>query len=293
MISKSINMKNVLKKILVWVISCAGIGLVSASDLQLAKDGTTGYCIVKPRIMSPVDEYAINILARYLKEITGAVFPVVEPAGVTEQNDCIFVGLCEQACSALGTDPLSGFDEEEHVAKVIANDIYLYGNGIHGNLWAIMDFLENSLGWRWFSAYEEPVIPSIPMLVLKPFNRQRNFSFSKRETELRVNVDFYYQNCINNGYERRIKVSDTPYQSSYPRTKLVHTLFAYIPPTPDTREANSFEWQDKKDYFKTNPDFFTLNEAGERVANKQLCFSNPALREELTRNVIKDIIHAQ
>ena len=44
----------------------------------------------------------------------------------------------------------------------------------------------------------------------------------------------------------------------------------------------------KKDYFETNPEFFSLNTRGKRVID-QLCFSNPALRAELTKNILEHI----
>jgi hypothetical protein len=281
------------KRIITLVILCAGINVAFAIDLRLAIDGITSYGIVKPRDSSPVDEYAVKKLALYLEEITGATFPVVEPTGLKKDQNGIFVGLSDPACTILGADPLSGMEDQEHVARSIGHDIFLYGKGKHGNLWAVMNFLEYSLGWRWYSVHEKPVLPSNPTLTLKPFNRKRNFSFAYREVQQRFGNDFYYQNRINHGYERRDRPQPGTYESKRPSTNFVHTSFSYIPPAPDNHYADRFEWQDKKNYFKTNPEFFTMNESGKRVPDKQLCYSNPALREELTKNIISDIKHAR
>ncbi|MEA3402439.1 MAG: DUF4838 domain-containing protein, partial [Armatimonadota bacterium] len=270
-----------------------GLGIASAADLQLAEDGTTSHRIVAPENATPVDEYAVDTLADYLEEITGAAFPVVEPGELDEQQERIFVGLSEPARAVLGQDPLAELEDQEHITKSIDNNIFLYGKGIHGNLYAVMQFLESSLGWRWYSVHEEPVLPSKPTLTLAPFDRKRGFTFAYREVQLNFGTDFYYQHGINMGYTRRGRTEGGQYQSKLPATKFVHTSFAYIPPTPESRYADDFEWQDKMNYFETNPEFFTMNEAGQRVPNRQLCFSNPALREELTANVIRDIEHAR
>ncbi len=74
--------------------------------------------------------------------------------------------------------------------------------------------------------------------------------------------------------------------------KFVHGSLAYIPPSPEAREASTFAWLEKKDYFATHPDFFSMNSAGRRVASMQLCFANPALRRELTRNILRHIAAA-
>ncbi|MGC9318125.1 MAG: DUF4838 domain-containing protein, partial [Armatimonadota bacterium] len=276
------------------VILCLhGPGMASAADLQLADGGSTSYRIVAPENPTPVDRYAVDTLARYLQQITGAAFPAVEPGEVGDRQKCIFVGMSAPARSVLGEDPLADLEDEEHVARSIDGDIFLYGEGIHGNLYAVMQFLESSLGWRWYSVHEEPVLPSQPTLTLRPFNRRRGFTFGYREVQLNFGTDFYYQHGINLGYARRDRTDGGRYRSRLPTTKFVHTSFAYIPPAPESRYADGFEWQDRKNYFETNPDFFSMNEAGQRVPNRQLCFSNPALRQELTRNVFRDIEHAQ
>jgi hypothetical protein len=269
------------------------MGMASPADLQLAEDGTTSYRIVRPENPTPMDEYAVNALAQYLEESTGATFLVVTPQEGEEPQDCIFVGMSGPARDLLGDDPLADLEDQEHVTRSIDSNIFLYGKGIHGNLYAVMEFLESSLGWRWYSVHEEPVLPSKPTLTLRPFSRRRGFTFGYREVQLNFGTDFYYQQGINLGYARRNRTDGGQYQSRLPTTKFVHTSFAYIPPTPESRYADGFPWQDKKNYFETNPEFFTMNEARERVPNRQLCFSSPALREELTANVIRDIEHAR
>ena len=268
-----------------------------AADLRLATQGTTTYQIVKPADPSAVDEYAVSTLAEYLKQITGAEFPAVSPEGMAAHGNAVFVGASAPALAHLGPDPLQTLEAQEHVARSIGRSIFLYGEGIHGNLHAVMAFLTDSLGWRWYSVYSEPVIPSKPTVVLAPFSRRRGFSFASREVGLRHRLDFYYQNGMNMGFTRRANSSrrryavDIPagFVSYMPNDKFVHSSFAYIPPDPDVHYAKTFDWLERRNYYETAPEFFSMNATGKRVGNMQLCFGNPELRKELTGNVLKHL----
>jgi len=69
-----------------------------------------------------------------------------------------------------------------------------------------------------------------------------------------------------------------------------HTVFGYIPPSPQGQPRNHiFGWVEKKDYFETHPEYFSLWQNGKRVPKKQLCFSNTGLRRELTKNILEHI----
>jgi hypothetical protein len=265
----------------------------STADIHLASDGATDYQIVREVDASGVDCYAAETLAGYLQESTGAEFAIVTAEDRDSEKPAIFVGLSKPALAVLGANPLAGLKDQEHVARSIGRDVLLYGKGIHGNLHAAMEFLENSLGWRWYSVYEESVVPARPKLTLKPFHRTRGFSFRSREVQLRHGTDFYLQNGLNMGLERNLRRKQQevpPHLVSWlPTESFVHSSFAYIPPSPDDRYADRFHWTAKRNYFETNPEFFSVGESGKRVPNLQLCFSNPGLRNELTENVRRHI----
>lgn len=284
--------------------------------LRLTMDGKTDYAIVKPKDATLVDDYAVNALAHYLREISGAEFPIVDADSLGE-GKAIFVGISPLAAKRLGEEkPLVGLKDQEHVSKNLGDDIFLYGEGPHGNFHAVMEFLENSLGWRWYSVFDKPLIlakPDVelepyragsgkrenvqpkapaPTIALAPFNRRRTFSFPDRlESLFHCGMDFYYQNLINMGYQQRLAkrrgiwtAPPSPFVSDRPCDQFVHTSFKYVCPHPDHRRSKYLKWLRPKNYFELHPDYFSMNEAGEREP-KQLCFSNPALRDELTRNI--------
>lgn len=281
--------------VLMVVLTLSG---ADVAGLPLAKDGQTSYQIVKPANPSAVDEYAANELAVYLEQITGAQFPVVATGGMTEGKPSILIGLSAPALRHLGPDPLATLKDQEHVVCSSGQDILLYGQGVHGNLHAVLEFLENSLGWRWYSVFEHPVVPRQPTVTLAPFRRQRSFSFAYRKVDIQRGMDYFYQQGINMGLDSRVRSLTRRYGpsdfwrfvSAIPDAEGgVHTLFRYVPPDSSAAEPDRFPWLEHKDYFQTNPDFFSMWETGQRVKGRQLCFGNPELRRELTKNVLKHI----
>ena len=184
------------------------------------------------------------------------------------------------------------------MARSIGRNIFLYGKGVRGNLYAVMEFMESSLGWRWFSVFNRPAIPSRPSVTLAPFDRKRGFSFAYRETLPYFNHDFYYQQGVNLAYcwvrsDRRWEQLQArgivPALGGLDRIGGCHTLHCYIPPRPETRQWERYQWITKKDYFATNPEFFTMTDSGTRTPGRQLCFANRGLRDELTGKVLEHI----
>jgi hypothetical protein len=278
--------------------------------LQLAASNRTDYAVVKPGKATEVDWYAVSTLTNFLFQKTGAVFPVVAPGQATPAGKYIFVGLSGPALKLADKDPLASLKDQEYVVRSDGADILLYGKGLHGNLYAVMDFMENTLGRRWYTdglhygvaasqrepGEGEPVFTVERNLAVRPFERKGGFAFAYRQlTDPRL---FQYQHGLNMGFSERKKMFKKTNPDFFPdgvESKAFiapgtgHTLFSYIPPDPNAPGANAFDWLKTKDYFASHPDFFSMNQAGTRVANQQLCFSNPALRKEFTQNVLEHI----
>lgn len=262
--------------------------------ITLADGGKTNYRIVADPDAEGIEAYAAKTLAGYLKDMTGAEFPFVAPEESKPDRPAIFIGLSEPARALLEDgDPLAGLADEEHIARTVGPHLLLYGKGHRASLYATMEFLENSLGWRWYSPFEKPLAPRRTTLTLEPFFRQRGFDFVSRQLATRFNGDFYLQHGINMGLDTKLLNRGEPVpghlRSWMPNENFVHTTFSYIPPSPEAEYADEFPWLEKRNYFETHPEFFSLGENGERVPNLQLCFSNRGLRDELTKNVRKQL----
>jgi len=261
--------------------------------ITLAEAGRARCQIVAVLDVDGIEAYAANTLAGYLREMTGAEFPVVAPDEHEVDQPAIFVGLSEPALERLGPEPLAKLRDQEHVARSIGPDILLYGKGHRASLDAVMVFLESTLGWRWYSFLEKPVVPKRAKLILKPFSKKRGFDFESRQLALRFGAHFYLQHGVNMGLETKLLQRRQPVpgylQSWLPNEKFVHTSFSYIPPKPTGKYANGFHWVENRNYFETNPEFFSVGASGKRVANLQLCYSHRGLRDELTRQVRRQI----
>ena len=302
--------------IMVAAAAFCSAATAAADTIELARNGKTDYRIIAPAEPTKVDGYAVDALAHYLKWITGADFPVVAPGDVDTPQHCIFLGMSEPARRALGETPLAALDDQQHVVRSIDGNIYLYGNGIHANLWAVMEFLEGTLGWRWYSVHDKPHVQSAPDIALDPytfrggeapdedftapmptvmldgFHRTRGFTFAYRQPRYHYGRDFFYQHGANMGFTEKGWDGDGLRPSKMKQLGRGHSLPTYIPATPDAHRADYFDWLEKRNYFETNPEFFTEWRNGKRVPDRQLCFSNDALRAELTRNILRHIEHA-
>ncbi|MHC4874820.1 MAG: DUF4838 domain-containing protein, partial [Planctomycetota bacterium] len=256
--------------------------LQAAETLQLAAEKKTDYVIVKPVNPTTVDTWAAEQLALYLK--------IAEAA--TENQKAVCVGLSKGTAKALGAEPLKDLKEQESVSKSIAGNVYLYGAGKHGNMYAVKNFLE-MLGWRWYSMHEKPVVPKKENLAVESFNIKKGFSFKYRDITSWYSADFYYWNGRNMGLEtKRLRragkrdIEPSPYVSESILYPAIHSFLRFIPPKPGDSDLPGFT---DVGYFKDHPEYFSLWTTGKRVANKQLCLSSPELRKVYTDNVIKHI----
>ena len=269
----------------------------ASRGLRLVTGGKTEYVIAKPARASDVDEYAVNTLADVLQAKTTAAFKILTPDKLPPDRKRIFVGLSGPARTLLGQqDPLASLRSQEYVVRNVDDDVLLYGKGKHGSLHAVLDFMENTLGRRCYSKFGKPLLEVTPDLTLAPFDRRGGFDFAYRFLD--YPGEYAYQHGINMGFsERNVRHRRRHHRDLYPKgvvsLKFIpvfpHTTFVYVPPKANHRNYRSrYPWMPNRSYFSTAPEFFTMDASGNRVA-RQLCFSNPRLRDELTRNVLAHI----
>ena len=268
-------------------------------ELVVADGGKTAYVVVPSASPTTVDEFAVKELAQFLKQATGTEFKVASPEKTTVGEKKIFVGLSAPALKILGGDPLKGMEDQEHAAKSVGDDIFLYGKGLHGNLYAVYDFLENSVGCRWYSAFSSTKTPAHKSLRLQAFDRRTTPAFPIRTSYTDIfflrpdAMLFLYRNGVNLDVAKHAK----EYPGIVDELKTIppscHTVFSYIPPQEIEKKGRGFnpplKFLKNKDYFKSNPEFFSMDKAGKRIDDLQLCFSNKNLRKALTENIQENI----
>lgn len=268
-------------------------------ELVLSDGGKSAYVVVPPASPTAIDEFAVKELAQFLKQATGAEFRVAASGDTAPAAKRIFVGLSALAMNILSDDPLRGMENQEHAAKSVGDDIFLYGKGPHGNLYAVYDFLENSVGCRWYSAFGDTKIPALKSLRLQAFDRRSNPAFPARTSYtdtffLRPDAMlFLYRNGANLDVARHAKEFPGIVDELKTIPPSCHTVFSYIPPQEIEKKGRGFnpplKFLRNKDYFKSNPEFFSMDKAGKRIDDLQLCFSNKELRRTLTENIEENI----
>lgn len=253
---------------------------------MIASNGTTRYAIVLPDAPTPVDHYAAKLLASGIKATSGATVPVVA-ADAAGGAGRIYLGMSAPALQGLGRDPMRGMQEQSIAVRTVGDAIYLYGKGVHGNLYAVVDFLDSVLGRVWAVDYEKPRFERVETLLVPPQDRRRSPSFVYRMLGFpsEFSYQYGYNICLT---ERVIRDWGLP-EGTMPAIDnpvWVHTSFLYMPPDPGRDPG--FEWLKTTGYFNTHPEFYSQDHNGRRLPS-QLCYGSDGMRAQLTTNILEHL----
>lgn len=261
----------------------------SAADA--AEEPAANHTIVHPKEMTEGNRFVLNELQMHLKAATGREFAAVPADQAQPEGRHIFLGI------APADFDVSGLADQEHCVVTRGKDLYLFGGGANGARYAVFDFLQNVLGFRFFDARGGIRIPDLKeKFEIPELNRRIKFSFPVRRTTMYWlfnhphSIYFLYRNGQNNWVEpvfAQYGIVSTPddYFHCYP---MAHTLRLYVPANED---AAAFGWMKKlktdlMNLWRDHPEYFSMNAAGQRVSNMQVCFSNKELRKLLTERIL-------
>ena len=217
--------------------------------VEIVKNQKTDYRIV---IIAGAPAYtlkAANELQSYLEKISGVQVPVVEDTSAVTGREILLghsshlSGLMNNRYDSLKDDGFRVFTKGNTL-------VFEPGAGEKALLYAVYDFLENKLGCRMY-APDAIVIPHRENIRLKRFDYTCNPFFTMRETLHRFpNISQQYAD-----WHKLQNRADA--DSNW--GMFVHTLGRLVP-------------ADK--YYRKHPEYFAeIN--GKRVADGQLCLSNP------------------
>ena len=235
--------------------------------IRLATGKQTAYQIVLPDAPSEPERHAAAELATFLKQSTGAEFPVVGEAGAGD-DPAILVGWGTRAKALAPSWEPAQFGAEEFVMETHPPHLVLAGGSPRGTLYAVYTFLEENVGCRWFSS-EVSVVPPHPDLTVKPLRDHRRPAFEYREPFAfdSFDGDWAVRNKCN-GHAARLDAArggQITYQG------FVHTFLSLVPPD---------------EFFAEHPDYFSEID-GKRVRDRgQLCLTHPDLPGVVADRVI-------
>ena len=257
-----------------------------AQKIVLAENGKTDYKIVLSTKGNEIDAFAAKELAEGLKKMTGADFTDAK----AKKN--IFIGISPKGVKWDLSDQASII----HVAE--NGDIYLYGDKLFGAAYAVYDLLEKHFGCLWLSGWGYSYYPEKKKLELASEVFVTRPAFEVRSLVLFFYADkekaslYAFRNKQNNELYVRTKNKALRNYGNF-RNLGGHNLSIVLPPGKHPGLPKNFNLKlppgykpECTDYFTAHPEFFSLDEKGKRVPNRQLCFSNKELRKVFTRNLM-------
>ena len=237
------------------------IGAGAAHALEVSK--ATPATVIAAKDATVAEQTAAREVADYLGKVTGAKVGLITEKTALPPGNRIFVGPTG-AAAKLGLDP-ARLGPEEWIVRTAGKDLYLVGGRPRGTLYAAYHFLEDVVGVRWWTPWEETV-PSKPVLKVGSLNLSGTPAFRYRDIYMLYGHDggrFAARNRLN-------REGDAAIESQYGGTLAygppyhVHTAFLYFPP---------------KEYFAQHPEWYSLIDGRRTGDGAQLCWTNPELRQ--------------
>lgn len=288
-----ISTKGRILKVILLAILVSISSMLPANELVLAQNGKTEYQIVTAATTSK-DIWNAEFLAWFLKEKTGAVFPVCTPEKMINTKPVICVGDSLILRRIAGTDPFKDMKQQDHIAKSVGRNILLYGKGFDADFYAITEFLDRCLQFRIYQRYVVPEIARIPNLTLQPFDYKIAWALPFRFLP-QAQFSDYFRGDTQNRNEPRSDRYTGPRKFSFniwpveiePQQQQInrsHTAFLYLPTAGS--HYKGYPFIENRNYFQTNPEFYALDKNGRR--NREYpCFATAPMRLEMIRNIEK------
>ena len=266
--SKSIRFRRIV--MLSLLLLATSLCTCYSQEVLVADGGKSEYRIVLPSQPKHEESFAASELQKYLKLATGAKLPVVKsdslPAGKCLIVACADTKLAKSVLAAPNTPKLKE-GEEAFLVATVSDDIVFTGRAPHAVIYAVYDFLEDSVGYAWlFPGDLGEEVPTVRTLRIGKLRRSQAPSFPFRwigsgEWALRSKMNMR----VRAGRER----------TGVSEVFGGHSFCKVLP---------------AEQYFDSRPDFFALV-AGLRKRSRskghgdQICTSNPAAVREVVKNM--------
>ncbi|MHB1458950.1 MAG: DUF4838 domain-containing protein, partial [Armatimonadota bacterium] len=259
-----------MKTYVIFTLAILSFGIVTSSiaDIELAASGKAKAIIVLGTDAIPAERTAARELAAYLRKSTGAEFIITDDK--PSSGTCIFVGQ-----TAYVKGMLEGFDWQKVrrdgiIIKTVGNDLILSGDRPRGSIYAVVTFLEDQMGIRWWAPDAETV-PRNPDLSIGRLNTTYKPPFMYREAFYEAvntdNVDFPMHLKLN-GNHQRIPAEKGGH---YSIIGWCHTFYELI--RPDM-------------YFATHPEWYSMINGKRSSDWAQLCLTNTEMKDEMIKRAL-------
>ena len=257
-----------MKKLL--LIACLGMFFLALPgkdiNIPLVKNGKALYSIY----YADNEAFAAKELAYILKKMTNVKFPIL-PAAQQKSGNAFIIGQTPQARKA-GAD-FSKFAPDEWYVKLAGKDIILSGGYNKGSLYAVYELMERYADVT-FPAWDVEVIPRNDVLRVPEklfINNRPAFTVRTLYDGISYGSPNYNKTLAQKRDLFNVRNRETANKAFHQfdvtsQYYYTHNLYLLVPP---------------KKYFKTHPEYYSMNEQGKRFlgendySGSQLCFTNP------------------
>ena len=233
---------------------------------------------------------AVEELNEIVEKCAGRKFRVSPDGKSSGAAHRVFVGRSAESEAILGKAAFDSLADEESVVARKGGDLFLYGGGDLGSLWAVYDFVEDNLGYRWyFSRADGEVFDKCETVRFRGRGTRRRPAFRgfrKIYTQVVVGKRFCLRNRDSSAAESFIKGWKYAYTWRVPG----HGFILYLP-AEDLKGWGSMLPPTIKGCFKEHPEYFSVGRDGKRKPDMQLCLSSPATREALYAKILEWIAY--
>ena len=256
-----------------WVNALAPKG-DAGPPITLARDGQTDYFIVCAADPTSQDLKAAGDLARWLNDMTGATFQMLQEGRKAQQGYTLlgvgrgvetgadpkkFISIGDTRLATQGREP-PRLEEEGYEIRMRGDALVLRGGARRGPITAVYALLEEDLGCRWYTAGATS-IPHRPTLAFAPVPRVYAPAMNTRR-------DVHYTEANHGDWSLRnrlltinVHIPDEWGGYERPVSGFTHTFDSLLP----------------KSAFEAHPEYFMVKD-GERNAH-QLCLTHPDVRK--------------
>ncbi|HWS00110.1 MAG TPA: DUF4838 domain-containing protein, partial [Prolixibacteraceae bacterium] len=231
-------------------------------EYTLFSHGQSNYRISLSANASESEKWAAKELQHWLKEISGAEFPVV-PSDPDFKGPQIVVGNAALASATAGT---ASSEESFHYYNK-GPDIFITGGKQRGTMYGVFEFMERELGCRWYT----------PTVTVIPKREELKFAWFDHSEKpgIRVRNDFYFE-AFDPIWATRNKMNGAMGYREQPggieSYWSVHTFYPLMPP---------------EEFFKKHPEYYSLIEGKRIYERAQLCLTNPDVLRIITERIKK------
>jgi hypothetical protein len=230
------------------------------AQMVIADEQRSDYRIIIPTGADTLESKAAFEFQRYVKDIAGVELPVMSDLEPLFPHEVI-IGKSSRLHMHRIKSEFRENEQDGFLIRTKDEKLFIAGGSPEGTLNGVYTFLENYLDCRFYSA-DARIIPVNPNITLPKINDRQVPAFVFRE--------LYFPGRYDPEYRAWHKLH-SHHDGSW--GMWVHTFDDLIP---------------AKKYFKEHPEYFSeIN--GKRVANGQLCLSNPDVFDTVVKNLSQRI----